>query len=562
MAPVRLADARAIWSLLHTERRRVAGIVVLCGLQAVSLVPVTVLVARIFQTDIPRDNTGAILVSGLAILGLYAIWSAVTLWIRWAILTVAARASVRLRGAMIDHVYHMPTAWHSERDMGLLHAIVVNDGERVEYLMIAALIAAAAVAVAAPLVLLACYLAPLPALLLLLIVPLMLAAHRRFGRAVTAHAEVWRRDAAQFSSGVGRALRTLESARVRGADSEEYEARIRALRIASDQMRTRNWLQSVSSTAQGTITALAGLSVLVLGGVAVAASWMTLGHLLAFYAVLALALRESASASGQGAIIVANMPSLRSVLALLADRTPAPYTGSTRIDFDGSVEVSGVRFAYDDRVVLDGVDLTVRPGEVVALVGPNGSGKSTLMSLLLGLYAPSEGSIRMGGHEIATLDLPHLRRQIGVVEQDPVLLPASLRANIAWGRPEASDSEILLAGGRAEALGMRGLDVLDEEVHVGDDGGRLSGGQRQRIAVARALLGRPALLILDEPTNHLDAAAVAALLTTLASLDPAPAVLIITHAPSVAARASRQCVLHDGSVIERSSAAAEAAVSG
>jgi len=143
-----------------------------------------------------------------------------------------------------------------------------------------------------------------------------------------------------------------------------------------------------------------------------------------------------------------------------------------------------------------------------------------------------------------------------VVEQDPVLLPASLRANIAWGRPEASDSEILLAGGRAAALGMRGLDVLDEEVHIGDDGGRLSGGQRQRIAVARALLGHPALLILDEPTNHLDDAAVAALLETLASLDPAPAVLIITHDASVAARASRQCVLRKGSVVERSTAAA------
>jgi ABC-type multidrug transport system fused ATPase/permease subunit len=546
---VRLADARAIWRLLRPQRWRVAALVLLCVLQAVSLIPVTVLIARIFEHEIPRGQTGAILVSGVEMLGIYAVWVGVTLAAQWTILTVAARASLRLRGQLIDHVYEMPTAWHARQDVGILRAIVVEDGLRAEYLVIAALTSAAALAVCALLVVLACYLAPLPALLLMVIVPALLKAHRRFGRAVTVRAEQWRLGANDYSSRVGRALRTLRAARVRGADVAEHQARLAELLRANQKMLARNWLQAVSSTTQGAITAVAGLSVLVIGGCAVAARWMSLGDLAAFYAVLALALRQGATASSQGAAILADLPSLKAVHELLEDRLEPPYAGTVRAAFDGSVELSGVSFGYDERLVLDDVSLTISPGEVVALVGANGSGKSTLASLLLGLYAPSAGAIRMGGRDIAELDLVDLRRQIGVVEQEPVLLPTSVRENIAWGRPTAADSEIVEAAARAGALEIRGLDVLDEDVRVGEDGTLLSGGQRQRIVVARALLGNPSLLILDEPTNHLDEAAVAKLLETLGDLDPAPAVLIITHDIAVAAQARRQYLLSGGRVV-------------
>ena len=514
-----------------------------------SLIPITVLIARIFQHEIPRGQTGAILVGGVEMLGIYVVWVGVTLAAQWTILAVAARASVRLRSQLIDHVYDMPTAWHARQDVGILWATVVDDGLRAEYLMIAALTSAAALAVCALLVVLACYLAPLPALLLMVIVPVLLTTHRRFGRSVTVRAEQWRLGAIEYSSRVGRALRTLRAARVRGADVAEREARLAELLQANQKMLARNRLQSVSSTTQGAITAVAGLSVLVIGGCAVAARWLSLGDLAAFYAVLALALRQGATASGQGAAILADLPSLKAVQRLLEDRLDPPYAGTLRAPFDGSAELSGVSFGYDESLVLDDVSVTISPGEVVALVGPNGSGKSTLASLLLGLYAPSAGSIRMGGRDIAELDLVDLRRQIGVVEQEPVLLPASLRENIAWGRPTAADSEIVEAAARAGALQIRELDVLDEDVHVGEDGTLLSGGQRQRIVVARALLGNPRLLILDEPTNHLDEDAVATLLGTLSDLDPAPAVLIITHDSAVAAHASRQYRLSGGKVV-------------
>ncbi|HUB76958.1 MAG TPA: ATP-binding cassette domain-containing protein, partial [Solirubrobacteraceae bacterium] len=256
-----------------------------------------------------------------------------------------------------------------------------------------------------------------------------------------------------------------------------------------------------------------------------------------------------ATASGQGGAILAGLPSLRAALALLDDRAEPPYAGTRRIEFDGSVELSGVSFGYDGPLVLDDFTLRVAPGRVVALVGPNGSGKSTVVALMLGLYAPSAGAIRLGGHDIAQLDLQHLRAQIGVVDQEPVLFPGSLRENIVWGRPDTPDAEILAAGERAGALEIRGLDVLDHAVRVGEDGALLSGGQRQRIAVARALLGKPRLLILDEPTNHLDADAIGGLLATLGELDPAPAVLIITHDAAVAAYADERHVLRAGRIV-------------
>jgi ATP-binding cassette subfamily B protein len=534
---VSFADVRLIWSLLRTERWRVLGITVLCGIQAVSLIPVTVLISRIFQTDIPHHRTAVILLSGAEILVLYTVWFAVTLAVQRAVLAVAGQVAGALRSGMIDHVYQMPEAWHAARDVGILHATVVDDGLRVEYLFIAALTGAATLAVAIPLVVLAFYLAPLLALVVLVIGPLLVVVHRRFGVAVSARAELWRIGATDYSARFGRGVRTIRSARVRAADQQERDARVAELRHASETMRARNWLQDVARSTQGGIAAVSGLAVLVFGGAAVAGGLMTLGHLAAFYAVVVLALRQGAMGSVQAQTVLADLPSLRAVLALLDSGIDPPYSGTERI-------------AYDDRPLLRNADLTIKPGETLALLGQNGSGKSTLCALLLGLYAPSAGTIRMGGRSIAELDLRDLRRQIGVVEQDPVLFPTSLRANIAWGRESASDEEILEACVRAGAMEIRGLDVLDEQVQLGEDGKLLSGGQRQRIALARALLGNPRLLILDEPTNHLDLAAVAALTATLAELDPPPAVLLITHDRAVAAYAQRQVVLADGVLID------------
>jgi ABC-type transport system involved in cytochrome bd biosynthesis fused ATPase/permease subunit len=198
----------------------------------------------------------------------------------------------------------------------------------------------------------------------------------------------------------------------------------------------------------------------------------------------------------------------------------------------GPLEMRGVRFRYDagSPWILDGVDLTLRPGRSVALVGSSGAGKSTLAELAVRFRDPDSGAVRLGGEPLPEIAGDAIRAAVRLAPQDAYLFTTTLRDNVAIGRPGASDEEI------AEALGAAGLgewleslpDRLDTE--VGEAGARVSGGQRQRISVARMFLADARFLIFDEPTAHLDPSAAADLQWRLAAIAASgPGVLVITH---------------------------------
>jgi ABC-type bacteriocin/lantibiotic exporter with double-glycine peptidase domain len=196
--------------------------------------------------------------------------------------------------------------------------------------------------------------------------------------------------------------------------------------------------------------------------------------------------------------------------------------------------------------VLRGVSVAVDPGERLVIVGPNGAGKSTLVSLILGLYRPQRGSLFADDVPYDEIDMRVLRSSIGVVMQDPIVFSGSIRDNIAFGTPGLDDAAVRRAAELATA--SRFIDRMPEglETQVGDEGVLLSGGQRQRLAIARALARRPALLILDEPTTYLDAASAGELMENLRRLDPAPAVLLVTHDPLITGYGDRAVELRDG----------------
>jgi ATP-binding cassette subfamily B protein len=196
------------------------------------------------------------------------------------------------------------------------------------------------------------------------------------------------------------------------------------------------------------------------------------------------------------------------------------------------------------------VDLELAAGETAVLLGPNGAGKSTILSLLAGLYAPTSGAIAADGVPLEDLDLAELRRSMGVVTQDPLIFPASVRENISYGRPDADDAAIERAVELAGATAFIGELPGGLDARVGDDGVLLSGGQRRRIAIARALLGDPALVLLDEPTTHLDIDGAGELISRLTDAPRHPTVLIISHDPAVAAHADRLFRLRDGRLTE------------
>ncbi|MFH4032283.1 ATP-binding cassette domain-containing protein, partial [Acinetobacter baumannii] len=217
----------------------------------------------------------------------------------------------------------------------------------------------------------------------------------------------------------------------------------------------------------------------------------------------------------------------------------------------GRIELQSVRFAYPTRPehwAIDDISLAVEPGETLALVGPSGAGKSTLVNLLLRLYDLESGRILVDGQDIAGVTQESLRAQIGMVTQDTSLLHRSIRDNLLYGRPGASDAELMEAVRKAradefipllsDAEGRRGFDA-----HVGERGVKLSGGQRQRIAIARVLLKDAPILILDEATSALDSEVESAIQESLETLMQGKTVIAIAHRLSTIARMDRLVVL-------------------
>lgn len=225
----------------------------------------------------------------------------------------------------------------------------------------------------------------------------------------------------------------------------------------------------------------------------------------------------------------------------------------------GEVRFDQVDFSYGKGGgLISGLDLTVRPGEKIGLVGPSGAGKSTLVNLLLRLYDLEGGRILIDGQDIAQVTQESLRAQIGMVTQDTSLLHRSIRSNLLYGRPDASEAELQDAIQKArasefipqlsDAEGRFGLDA-----HVGERGVKLSGGQRQRIAITRVLLKDAPILILDEATSALDSEVEAAIQESLESLMQGKTVIAIAHRLSTIARMDRLVVLEHGRVVESGS---------
>jgi ATP-binding cassette, subfamily B, bacterial len=220
-----------------------------------------------------------------------------------------------------------------------------------------------------------------------------------------------------------------------------------------------------------------------------------------------------------------------------------------------TIEFDGVQFGYDSntRPAVDGASFTLKKGETIALVGPSGSGKSTALKLIVGLYRPTAGTIRINGEEGSRVDYDAFRRRIGYVSQDTQLFAGTIRENLLFVRPEASDAQCMLALEHAAALpiverGGKGLDT-----RIGEGGLKLSGGERQRLAIARALLREPNLIIFDEATSSLDSITEKEITHTIKQLEekhPGMMSVLVAHRLSTIAHADRIYVLEKGKISE------------
>ena len=293
--------------------------------------------------------------------------------------------------------------------------------------------------------------------------------------------------------------------------------------------------------------------VLLAGVLAVGSGGLTLGGLVAFVSyVLMLTfpleiLAWIMALAGEAESAAVRIYEVFDTVPTIQDRPGAAVLGD---DVRGDIRFEGVSFTYEgsDRTVLSDIDLTVAAGEIVAVVGATGSGKTTLVTLLTRLYDPTVGRITLDGHDLRDLTVTSLRRHVGFAFEEPSLFSASVRENLLMGKPDASEAEVLTALEVAQAdfaLDLPwGLDT-----RIGEQGLSLSGGQRQRLALARAIIGRPRVLVLDDPLSavdvHTEAAAQAALRPVLEGCT----VFIVVHRPSTVALAQRSILLDEGRLV-------------
>ncbi len=339
----------------------------------------------------------------------------------------------------------------------------------------------------------------------------------------------------------GRELRALE-------DFSEQAEELRSTELG--KARRRAFITLVMSAAPGSALAV----ILVICIFLVAAGTLTTGALLAFFATAAILAGPLERLSDQFAMSMEAKTAIDRYFDALdvSNDLQDPLVPAPIPVGPGVVTFTGVSFGYRAtdgavRSVLDGLDLTIRAGETLALVGLTGSGKSTLAHLLPRFYDVTAGAVRIDGTDVRDLSRHDVRVLVSIAFDEPVLFSATVRDNVALGRQDATDDEVRAALEVAQASFVDQLEYgLD--TRIGEEGVSLSGGQRQRLALARAVLARPRVLVLDDPLSALDVRTEAEVATRLRRHLRGTSTLVVANRPSTAAIADRVAVLHRGSI--------------
>lgn len=390
-------------------------------------------------------------------------------------------------------------------------------------------------------------------LLAMAIVPFVLWAIRHYSEQVRRQSKtIQERESAVLTL----AQEGLSSVRVVHAfGREEYEiSQFREQARESSRANLKLTFTTLSSSLVASTIMAAGTALLYyVGSLHVLAGTLTLGELLVFSAYLLMLYQpieqlaytawalEGATAGAQRCFEVLDQEDE------LADRPNAQVLRSTK----GHIQFEDVCFDYNPgHQVLHGVSLDISPGETVAFVGPTGAGKSTLLSLIPRFYDPSSGAVKIDGRDLRDLTKKSLRQHISIVLQDTILFSTTIRENIAYGRPGASEEDIEEAARRAQAHEFISGLPQGYSSQVGERGCRLSVGQRQRIGIARACLKDAPILLLDEPTSALDLSTESALMETIQALMKGRTTIVVTHRIWTVHQLPRIIVLDDGTVAE------------
>lgn len=313
-------------------------------------------------------------------------------------------------------------------------------------------------------------------------------------------------------------------------------------------------LESIAGNISQLVVRSQPIAILCFGGMEVLAGRLTIGELVAFSAYLEYLsspvyriLHFHLGLAGTKAVL----QRLFEVIDLKSEYREDLATKKKKLDdVAGHIQFQSVNFAYEDIEVLKDINLDVPSGSTVAFVGPSGSGKTTLTNLIPRLYAPTSGCLLLDGHNLQDLDLKFLRRQIGIVPQEPILFDVSIKDNIRYGRPSATDKEIYEAARSANVHEFIMSLPDGYDTHVGERGFKLSGGQKQRVAIAMAILKNPKILILDEATSALDSQSEALIQDALQNVMRQRTTFVIAHRLSTIRNADQIVAMNQGHIVE------------
>lgn len=355
----------------------------------------------------------------------------------------------------------------------------------------------------------------------------------------------------------GRLTETLGGVRViKGFNAEEQENKV--FEEGVDRL-FQNVKKSLTATAFMTssstfLLGIATTGIMGIGGYKIMMDELTIGEFLTFTFLLGLMIAPIVQMSNIGSQLTEALAGLDRTEELM-NMTPESDEENRTItlnDIEGDIVFNDVSFAYEeDKDVLHNINFEVKSGNVVALVGSSGSGKSTIAGLAATFLNPDSGTITIDGKDVSKVNLNSYRKKLGVVLQDEFLFEGSIKANILFPRPDASDEELQAAVEAAYVNEFTDRFEKGLETLIGERGVKLSGGQRQRIAIARAVLANPKILILDEATSNLDTESEALIQKSLATLTEGRTTFVIAHRLSTIRKANQILVIENGRIAEQ-----------
>lgn len=398
------------------------------------------------------------------------------------------------------------------------------------------------------------YLDWLMAVMATAVIPVAAVFMRRLGRKTRKATNKGLEETGSLSTLILEALGGIRVVKAYGREESETERASKTIRLVLDHTMRSVRAKAAAGPITEALTGVGIAAVIYYASMQATSGSMTLGAFIGFMAAVMLAYQPLKAVANQQTILqegVAAASRLFPVLDVEAKIVDRADSKELKVS-DGAINLDHVSFHYEDGTkALDNVTIEVPAGQTVALVGPSGAGKSTILNLVPRFYDVSEGTVSIDGQDLKSVTLASLRNASALVTQEPFLFDDTIRANIAYGNPDASQDEIEAAAKNAAAHDFIMQLTHGYDTHVGEAGLKLSGGQRQRIAIARAMLKNAPILLLDEATSALDTASELQVQKALQTLMQGRTTLVIAHRLSTIMHADNIYVIDQGRVIEQ-----------